>query len=123
MGTGLHHPVRVQVQLSAEVVRACMRVGLHHTEPAMVFVRLDDVIKPRAVSIYGTHGRCGVLWDHRGADRIPGASPPAAIGEPMRSDIHIYLSSESTFLYFLPDCLTKTACPSSESKGVTIVVG
>lgn len=45
------------VAVSAE--REC--VGLHHTEPAMVFVRLD-----RAVSIYGTHERYGVLWDHRG---------------------------------------------------------
>lgn len=45
------------------VVRACMLVGLHHTEPAMVFVRLDDVIEPAlflstvrmgAAACYGT---------------------------------------------------------------------
>ena len=99
MGTGLHHPVRVQVQPSAEVVRACVRVGLHHTEPAMVFVRLDDVIKPRAVSIYGTHGHCGVLWDHRGLIASPRASPPAAIGEPTRSDIHICLANRHFYIF------------------------
>ena len=50
-------PPPLPLAVSAE----CEFVGLHHTEPAMVFVRLD-----RAVSIYGTHERYGVLWDHRG---------------------------------------------------------
>ena len=49
------------VAVSAE--REC--VGLHHTEPAMVFVRLD-VSKAALFSIYGTHERYGALWDHRG---------------------------------------------------------